>query len=232
MNQECTKPPGLREEERCDLSSTGRGEWTAEGVGLDEWLEPGNESHLQLLRGWCLAHWTTTFRRSVLYGNSLSYHKCCNSFSRRAFVKAAGHPADESSTVRQVPRLRDATCADDLFAWLLEVAQEYERRGRKLLFPSLNRVHMVADQTQEAELQVKSQERALAKRVSELLHETEKQNQRLKDLENENTRLKGSTMSWHSKYKELLDQIRPPDWLFDTPMKATLKYEDEEFPKD
>ena len=71
----------------------------------------------------------------------------------------------------------------------------------------------------------------MAQRVSELLHETEKQNKRLKDLENENTRLLSSTMSWHSKYKELLDQTKPPEWLFDTPLKATLNYE-EEFPND
>ena len=233
INREWTKQPGVREtEERCDLSSAGRGEWRAEGVGLDECFNPGNESHLQMLRGWCLAHWTTTFRRSMLYGNSLTYHRCCNSFSRRAFVKAAGHPADESFTVRQVPRLRNGSSAEDLFTWLLEEALEHQRRGRKMLFPSLNRVHANADQTLEAELQAKSEEGALARRMSELLQETERQNKKLKELEKENTRLLSSSMSWHSKYKELLDQTKPPEWLFDTPMKATLKYDEEEFPKD
>ena len=98
-----------------DLTSSGRGEWTKEGTGKDQFFDPDKDRHREQLKSWSRAHWLATFKRSLMYGNRLTYHSCCNSFSRRAFAKASGHPELQSISVLQIPDLRTATSSDDLY---------------------------------------------------------------------------------------------------------------------
>lgn len=213
-------------EEKFDLSTSGRAEWTPQGSSKDEWFNPANERHLEMLHGWCQAHWNATFRRSLMYGNRLTYHSCCNSFSRRAFVKVANHPPVQSFAMLQIPSLRTASSAEDLNFWLLEVAKENLRQGRKVLFPCLNRYHRSIDETVEPELEETHEEGTLQKRVSSLLVEMDRQSAKLKELETDNMRLLSSSKSWYAKYNDLLEQMKKPDWLFETPGKVKIMQED------
>ena len=113
------------------LSSSGKGEWSLEGTQRDIFMDPENKEHQDWLRNWCKAHWLSTFKRSLVYGNKLTYHCCCNCFSRRRFSKAAGHPPLLSIGVLQIPGLRNATSYEDLYNWLLEILRESTRQKRK-----------------------------------------------------------------------------------------------------
>jgi hypothetical protein len=223
---------GMAEEkERFNLSSSGRGEWSLAGASNDDCFNPNSERDLEKLKAWCLAHWTATFRRSVMYGNRLTYHSCCNSFSRRAFVKVAHHPPVQCFNVLQIPSLRIATTAEDLYVWLLEIAKEKQRYGQKVLFPSLNRYHLNTDDRVEVEINEQQEEDSLKKRTSELVGEVERHKMRIKELEKDNARLLHSSKSWHGKYSDLLDQTHKLDPFFMTPRKAKI-IDDELFHED
>lgn len=217
---------GARVEENFDLSSSGRGEWTHDGCQKDEYFDPENEKHLEMLHKWCQAHWNATFRRSVMYGNRLTYHCCCNSFSRRAFVKVANHPPCHAFTMSQIPLLRAASTAEDLNLWLLEMAKTNLSKGRKVLFPCLNRYHRGKEDRHDPPLEEVVEEGALQKRFHSLSVEMEKQSAKLKELESANTRLLSSSKSWYTKYNDLLEQMKKPDWLFETPGKVKVMQED------
>ena len=65
----------------------------------------------------------------------LSYHACCNTFSRRAFTKVAGHPPILSIGVLKIPGLRNATSHQDLYHWLLDIIIKVDWRRNESLLP-------------------------------------------------------------------------------------------------
>jgi hypothetical protein len=201
-----------------DLTSSGRGEWTTDGSPRDMYMDPENETHQAWLRGWCRAHWLSTFKRSLVYGNKLVYHCCCNSFSRRSFSKAAGHPAIMSLNVLQIPGLRNAVNQDDLYHWLLDILVESTRHGQRVLFPSLNRTHIDRAEQEEETGCDKEEYGMLAKRSAELERELEKTAKMVQELKKDNERLLKSTNSWHQKYEQLLDTSQSITMLI-TPKK-------------
>jgi len=221
---------GGPEEQAYDLNSSGRGEWTTDGSPREIFMDPTKETHQAWLRSWCRAHWLSTFKRSLVYGNKLTYHCCCNSFSRRSFSKAAGHPAIMSLSMLQIPGLRNAVSHDDLYQWLLDILVESSRRGNRVLFPGLNRHHIDrADQDEEICFD-SEQYSLLAKRNNELERELEKTAKQLKELKKHNEKLLLSSKSWYEKYEQLLDQGQSITMLI-TPKK----YRDMtvyEFPED
>ena len=209
---------GGPDKESYDLTSSGRGEWTTDGSQRDLYMDPEKNMHQDWLRSWCRAHWLSTFKRSLVYGNKLTYHCCCNSFSRRSFSKAAGHPAIMSLSVLQIPGLRNATSQEDLYQWLLDILVESTRQGQRVLFPSLNRLHIDRAEPEEDSSYDKDQCSMLAKRNTELERELEKTTKQVHELKKDNERLLLSTTSWHQKYEQLLDQDQSITMLI-TPKK-------------
>jgi hypothetical protein len=198
---------GEEEEERHDLTSSGRGEWTTDGSSRDIYIDPDSKMHQDWLKKWCRAHWLSTFKRSLVYGNKLSYHACCNSFSRRAFTKVAGHPPLLSIGVLQIPGLRNATSHQDLYEWLLAIIAESTRQGQRVFFPSLNRHHVDRDnEHDEAAGQETDQERLLSKRNDDLERELDKVKKTVLELKKHNEQLLLSSKSWFEKYEHLMDQ--------------------------
>jgi hypothetical protein len=208
---------GGPEEQTYDLTSSGRGEWTLEGSQRDLSIDLEKKEHLEWLRSWCRVHWLSTFKRSLVYGNKLTYHCCCNSFSRRAFVKMAGHPPLLSIGVLQIPGLRNANSHEDLYQCLLEIIRETTKQGQHLPFPALNRHHVERDDPEEPEDQEK--QIMLAKRNSELERELEKTQKQVADLKKDNDRMLQSTKNWHEKYEELLDSGQTMITMMATPRK-------------
>ena len=208
---------GETEDQGYDLSTSGRGEWTLVGNEREEYINPFDQAHLDWLKAWCRAHWLPLFRRSLVYGNKLSYHVCCNSFSRRCFLKMAGHPPLLSMSILHIPALRNASSYMHLYSWLLEVITESTRLGQKMLFPSLNRYHIERDEEVDKVNNIKQEEECmLAKRNIELeneLHITKKQ---VQDLKKDNEKLMQSSKSWYKKYEELLETSQVYLW---TPKK-------------
>src|SRR5688572_22681654 len=71
---------------------------------LYDYLDLENAMDLDKLKTWCHSYWFTTIRAALINRNRLQYHACCNSFSRRNFIRHADHPAEETF---EVHKLRD-----------------------------------------------------------------------------------------------------------------------------
>ena len=196
---------GETEEKRHNLTNSGRGEWTMDGSPRDIYINPACKAHQDWLRSWCRAHWLSTFKRSLVYGNKLSYHACCNSFSRRGFSKVAGHPPLLSMGVLQIPGLRNATSHEDLLQWLLDIVMESTHQGQRVLFPSLNRHHIDREEIEEVTGRETEQEKLLTKRNTDLERELDKAMKQVTELKKHNEQLFQSSKSWYSKYEQLLD---------------------------
>lgn len=208
------------DEQTFELLSSGRGEWTLEGSEREEFLQPEEQEHQDRLKSWCKAHWMSTFRRSLIYGNKLTYHCCCNSFSRRTFLKQAGHPPLLSIGLLKIPALRDAISHEDLYRWLMDVVIEARRHGQKPLFPAVNRYHVEQQEGDETEAEDHNeQESLLGKRNRELETELETVKKQLTEVRKDNERLYESSANWHSKYNELLERDQTVVTVWSTPKK-------------
>jgi hypothetical protein len=201
------------------LSSSGRGEWTIGGGQRDMYIDLERKDHLESLKAWCRAHWLSTFKRSLMYGNKLTFHCCCTSFSRRSFVKGAGHPKLQSIGVLQIPALRDATSHTDLYNWLVEVIVETKKMGQRVLFPAVNRHH---EEIEEDEWSHQGDSDVLAKRNLELEEELTKTRRQLVELRKDNDRLLQSSKSWYDKYEQLLDPGSAMMGMLSTPRKLKI----------
>jgi len=189
-----------------EVSLDGRAEWTTAGSDRRVYVDPKNPIHQSWLLMWCKAHWMSTFRRSLMYGNKLTYHICCNCFSRRSFARQAGHPQLLSIGVLQITGLRNASTHEDLFNWLIDVITEKVKQGHKVLFPALNRHHDDREESDESVCQDnQEQDGLLAKRNQELESQLNKTLKQLQDLKKDNERLLKSSCNWHQRYEELVD---------------------------
>ena len=196
---------GVKVEQPHDLTSSGRGEWSVDGTGRDIYIDPNNKAHQDWLLRWCRAHWLSTFKRSLVYGNKLSYHSCCNTFSRRAFTKVAGHPPLLSIGILQIPGLKNAASHDDLYQWLLGIIVETIHQGQRVFFPSLNRHHVDREDSDDSVGEETEQEKLLAKRNADLERELNKTTKQVQELKRHNEQLLLSTKCWHDKYEQLLE---------------------------
>lgn len=142
--------------------------------------------------------------RSLESSNSLYYHSCCCSFSRRAFSKVANHPPLQTSSVLKIPSFKDVRSADDLFRWLLDMISTNVSRGQKCFFPSLNRYHVETepsdDDSYDKEVLV------LRKRLQDMKFTLSEYQLQVKTLESSKDQLLHSTKHWYGKYQELLEQ--------------------------
>ena len=179
--------------------------------------------HRRDLLHWCRQNWDSTFRRSLSQSNSVYYHDCCTSFSRRGFVKVAGHPQLESSSVQRIPSFKTVTDGDKLYHWMLGIFAQNAARGQPSYFPAVNRFHLQLE-TQDNE-DIDEQVVFLKKRVEDLQNNFAEQGKRLKEIETMNNQLLASSKSWHQKYYSLLDKQEPQiPSEFETPVKRTTKY--------
>jgi hypothetical protein len=213
------------QEEKYNLNNSGRGEWTEDGCNTTQYIDIDNNFHLERLLGWCRAHWQTTFKRSLIYGNSLFYHSCCNSFSRRGFSKVAGHPSLQSSKIQKIPGLKNIQCAEEIYRWLVQTIGYNTKQGQKTLFPCLNRYHTEADSSDEEKeigLDDNNEKFTLKKRFVELQNEIESQKSQIRELKLDNTQLLNSSNNWFLKYQQLIDQSEKQNELFRTPLKQKV----------
>lgn len=186
-----------------------------------DYLDANDAEHLAKLKEWCRTHWTVTFRRAFLNFNVMHFHACCNSFSKRTFVKVAGHPVLQTTTLNKLPAFKTIETAEDLFRWLLQMAKNNEKYGEKTLFPTVNRRHYEWDQTEDEKTLDTEEEELLKKRCHALQTELEITKSLTKDLQADNARLLDSSKAWHAKYHELLELNSQAVDVFYTPMKRT-----------
>src|SRR5687767_7958815 len=91
-------------------------------------FDPSNTQHKAILYHWCKSQWPL-FCRSLKHQNSIYYHECCNSFSRRRFSKLAGHPSLQTSSIVTIPSFKEVTSSDCFFRWLLKMLTFNSKKG-------------------------------------------------------------------------------------------------------
>jgi len=207
------------------LSTTGmRG--SKENNNEDDFpFEADNNSHAKILLEWCKIYWGDTFKRSREYNNTIFYHTCCNSFSRRSFVKAAGHPSEHTRSILKIPGFREVNSAEDLHKWLLKIIILNTTTRKKMSFPRINRYHTDEISTDE-KIDHKEDENStyLQKRCNLIQEELDQYKSQLKHLKIDNERLLNSTKNWFQKYHDILDQHdRLTQSAYQTPLKTNLK---------
>ena len=210
-----------KEDEKFDLSSSGRAEWTVEGCSRDLFIDPENSNHIEWLQAWCRAHWLSTFKRALMYGNALYYHKCCNCFSRRTFSVTSGHPCECTVNIRKVPGFKEVESATSLFVLLLEMINQACKEGKKILFPSINRRHYQLS-ANEKEMSLLVENAVLAKRCDYQERDLQALKEQVQVLQIDNQRLLESSKTWCWKYQALLDQQEAREKLLDMPKKSKL----------
>lgn len=177
---------------------------------------------IERLKAWSQSNWPT-FHKSLFHSNTIYYHACCNSFSRRYFIRAAGHPALQTSTLYKMPSFRNVQSSEELFRWLLKTVKDNAKVGQQTWFPDINVIHRDIDEP--CEDQRDNEEDLEAVSLKKRYHDLEKELTSMKNLlkiaESDNQRLVNSSRTWHMKYQELLDQKEPDEDVFLTPVKRT-----------
>jgi hypothetical protein len=185
---------------------------------LADYLDLDNTLDIEKLRTWCQSQWFTTLRVALLHSNRLQYHSCCNSFSRRHFIRYADHPEDETFDVNKLRDFKTIETGDDFYRWQLNLAKENRKNGFRTLFPSINSRHYGPQDGLTKEGQ--DSKAMLRKRMVDLEHEIEEKRKLLHYVQIENARLLRSSKAWHSKYEELLEIQYPANDLLATPKKT------------
>ena len=187
-------------------------------------FETDNKKHITRLLEWCKAYWNNTFKRSIEYNNTIFYHSCCNSFSRRSFMKVAGHPSVQTCSILKIPGFREVYTAEDLHRWLLKMIISNTTTREKLPFPRINNYHTDEISTDE-EIDHKEEDSTyLQKRCDLIQEELGQYKSQLKHMQNDNERLLNSSKNWYQKYHDLLDlQDRLTQSVYQTPLKTKLK---------
>ena len=220
MNAKSSKIPYLKSTSTSDTSTqTPR---SNRATSFLQCFDPRNPTDKTILLRWCEEHWLTTFRKSMQSSNPLFYHDCCSAFSRRAFSKLAGHPPLQSSPVHRIPSFKEVCSSTDLYQWLLGKLSENHRRGQKVFFPAINRVHY--DLQEEGLEDVEDEVQTLHKRLEQVGAVENKLTSQINSLKDDNEKLFNSTKAWYLKYQELADkQDQTISSLLGTPMKKKPK---------
>ena len=189
---------------------------------LGDRFDPKNPADKTGLLRWCETHWPTTFRKALQSSNALFYHDCCSCFSRRGFSKLAGHPPLQSCPVTKIPSFKEVGNSEELYVWLLAKLSDNHKRGQKVYFPAINRVH---DSQDDDDMQIVEDESTLLnKRFEQLCNLEEKLNQQAKTLKDDNEKLLKANNVWYLKYQDLLDrQENNLPLMLATPMKKRPK---------
>ena len=154
------------------------------------------------LREWCEYHWNQTVKKSMDTFNTLIYHDCCLSFSRRGFSGRSKHPDDESCTIMKIPTFKIIKCAEDFYNWIENRIRVRRPLQREPMFPAINRHHC---DSKEQKLMAISQENSyLAKRCEDLMVNNSELQKKNKKLKLDMARLQASSKSWCWKYNQLL----------------------------
>ena len=207
------------------LSTTGKRETRENSNEENFHFEADNRSHVKILLEWCKIHWGDTFKKSREWNNTIVFHSCCNSFSRRSFVKLAGHPSVQTCSILKIPGFREVNTAEDLHKWLLKMVLSNTTSREKLPFPRINKYHTDEISTDE-DIVCKEEEDStyLKKRCNLFQEELDQYKSQLKQLKVDNERLLNSTKNWFQKYHDLLDQQdRLTRSAYQTPLKTNLK---------
>ena len=182
-------------------------------------LDINNKQDLERLRGWCREHWTSTLKKSFISKNQVFYHSCCNSFSRRAFSKEAGHPAFLSCNALTLPGFKNVDDAESLYRWFIKLAKDNSRIGERTLFPSVNKYHSESQDIEDETTEDTENADHLSMLYQELKLELERTKQDVKKLQGEKDRLLSSCSHWHSRYQELLEYRDQGTYFLGTPVK-------------
>lgn len=192
-----------------------------EDLILHDYLDTDDVIDQTKLQAWCHAQWLTTLRPALLHRNRLQYHSCCNSFSRRHFIRVASHPADETFEILKLRDFKTIENAEDFHRWQLNLAKENNRNGLKTFFPSINMKYCHSIH-QRLPVQEEENKTVLKKRLADLEREVEENKRMLACVQAENSRLWRSSKAWHSKYEELLDTHADYNELLATPVKKLV----------
>ena len=218
--------------DKFDLTSSGRAEFTQEGSDIDLYIDTSNPIHISWLQGWCRAHWLSTFKRALMYGNSLYYHSCCNCYSRRTFCLTAGHPVQCTTNIRKLRGFKEVDSATALFLLILDMVHAASKEGKKVRFPTVNRKHFYVTPEEDALSKLNEENLFLSKRCRELESEITELHSRLQEYKTSNERLLHSSKDWCEKYLKLLDQRDGREELLMTPKKRIRLSKEEVFLED
>lgn len=133
----------------------------------------------------------------------MSYHDCCNSFSKRGFAKSAGHPPLQSAYILKIPTLRTVSSPEELCNWLKNRMKEHRSEGRIPVFPTMNRHH--TDMVEEKEIDNRDEQvESLEKMYKDLLSEKGVLERQIEKLQLDNSRLQASSKSWMKLYQDIM----------------------------
>jgi len=193
----------------------------SEDISKPSYFDPSSLQHKARLYDWCRSHWPI-FCRSLHHQNSVYYHECCNSFSRRHFAKLAGHPSLQTSSIATIPSFKEVFTADDFFRWLLKMLTYNTKKGHPCRFPAVNRYHQEQD-TKTVQEDIEDEETTmLKKRVSELNQQLYSLKETSLKTQEENQRLLERTQMWYQKYQELAE-LEKVGQEYMTPQKVGRK---------
>ena len=152
----------------------------------------------------------------------MTYHTCCNSFSRRHFSRLTNHPKDETFDIHKLPDFKAIGNGDDLYRWQLNIAKENNRIGLRTLFPTLNLKSCHCTDNGLITSEDTETNGMLRKRCSDLEKQLDDSRRIVSNLHYENSRLLRSSKTWHQRYEELLEQRDPHIKFMVTSVKQKL----------
>lgn len=166
-------------------------------------FDPTDARHRQRLLEWAQHQWPDLFEKAFLHRNSLFWHYCCSSVSKRRFMESAGHPTLHTQSIFPMPSFKAVKTADQLYEWLLEMLEQTKQRGFKALLPAINRCHIDLGTVDTL---------ALNQRVADLSQELEEKKSmisklegQLERLEKQNKQLISTARTWCQLYHGLLE---------------------------
>ena len=213
--------PDLSKPDLLTRGSTKR-ETTYDKPMFYDYVDIESSMDLDKLQTWCQAHWVITIRAALMNRNRILYHSCCNSFSRRHFIKQANHPEDETFNLLKLRDFKNIETAEDFYRWQLNITKENTRNGFKTYFPSINTKHYHDEVDAFTGKQDQDNKGMLRKRLTDLEQEMDEKKRLISYVQNENARLLRSSKTWHSKYEELLEICYPSNELLATPVKKNV----------
>lgn len=166
-------------------------------------FDPEDPRHRQKLLEWSRKHWASLFEKAFLHRNSLFWHFCCSSVSKRRFMESAGHPTLHTQAVFRMPSFKAITSPEQLYQFLLDLLQQAVARGFKPFLPAINRLHVDLETSDTLVLQ-----RQLADLRSQLEDKTsvfERIRIRAERLEEQNKKLISTARTWCQMYHSLLE---------------------------
>ena len=166
----------------------------------------------EMLLSWCRVHWDSTFKKSLVSGNSLYYHECCFCFSRRGFLKHSGHPTLQTSSVLKMPSFKEIQSAEDLCQWLVKKMESRMAYGNPDAFPSINKFHTDNEFCDESS-GLLEQLQELKNQCSRLKFESLATSNTMDQLRAENSILQASAKNWHTKFQMLAEKTHEDEIL-------------------